>query len=322
MPCASQMLPSEPVTDPQEVELVLPSALTPGLRSTIPKIAEIERKLRVAQADDALADIRRQRRLITGLYTFKKLNLSGQGNRPNTRIRAIFNRMTTKTDRLAERYRAAHSALGALDPDPAASWRLRLRSLEAKDVRGPGREIGESQGRHVESWIWLVPAVSSDAVGDQDFNSSLRVEWARSRARRDRWCEEYLILQEEMRRVVAYLAWKANWWDSRCDLRVPSSGSEKSVLHGVAAYARKQASLQRRLAAACISHWSPSLMTMGIAIDWADIGNVYKPEGQDEVDNPTTLGGSLKGKETGFDSDSDDDEGDPALELDSCIFEA
>ncbi|KAH6891811.1 hypothetical protein BKA70DRAFT_1119637, partial [Coprinopsis sp. MPI-PUGE-AT-0042] len=210
-----------------------------------PKMVEIEQKLRIAQADNALADIRRQRRLITSLWTFKKLNLSGQGNRPNTWVRVIYNRMVAKTDHLADRYRAAHAALHTLEFDPKALWWSRLQTLGPNDVHGPGREAGKSQERHVESWIWLVATMTSaDAVGDQDFSSSLWVEWARSRARKDRWCEEYLILQEEMRRVVAYLAWKANWWDSKASLWSDSL-TGCSIRHGVSAYAQKQALLQR-----------------------------------------------------------------------------
>ncbi|KAH6871440.1 hypothetical protein BKA70DRAFT_1062716, partial [Coprinopsis sp. MPI-PUGE-AT-0042] len=66
------------------------------------------------------------------------------------------------------------------------------------------------------------------------------------------------ILQEEMRRVVAYLVWKARWWETKVAMRSQAS-TDESILNGVSAYAWKQASLQRRLAAACVSHWSPPL---------------------------------------------------------------
>ena len=47
-------------------------------------ICQLERQLREPQADDALADIRCQRCVIQGLWQFKKLNVSGTGNKPNT----------------------------------------------------------------------------------------------------------------------------------------------------------------------------------------------------------------------------------------------
>ena len=51
--------------------------------SALPELKEIcnlELQLRRPQADDALADIRRQRRIIQGLWLFKRLNVSGTGN--------------------------------------------------------------------------------------------------------------------------------------------------------------------------------------------------------------------------------------------------
>jgi hypothetical protein len=320
IPCASQLLPPDPQTDPTLVQLILPSSLTPPLRSTVPRMAEIERKLRVAQCDDALAEIRRQRRLISGLFTFKKLNLSGQGNKPNTRLRSIFNRINSKTDRLAERYRAAYKALLDLETDPNAPWRSRLRFLAAKDVSGPGKESGESSGRYQASWIWLVtPGTPSEDIGQQEFNSSMRVEWARSRARKDRWCEEYLLLQEEMRRVVAYLVWKAKWWDSKASLQ--SGGSlDGSVLSGIEAYALKQASLLRQLAASSIAYWKTPLAAMGITIDWAptaiesNLGSL-DTLGQDH--DPETFAGDADSGE----EDDPDDDGDVSLELDACVFD-
>lgn len=62
-----------PVQEPAElVPLHLPSSLPGHLRDTndLSSIIEKEKRLRVAQADDALAEIRRQRRIITGLWHF------------------------------------------------------------------------------------------------------------------------------------------------------------------------------------------------------------------------------------------------------------
>ncbi|KAH6888247.1 hypothetical protein BKA70DRAFT_1443241 [Coprinopsis sp. MPI-PUGE-AT-0042] len=315
IPCAAQLLPPEAATDPASTKLLLPSSLPPALRATIPKMVETERKLRIGQCDDALADIRRQRRIISGLWMFKKLNVSGQGNKPNTRIRRIYNRMNAKTERVAERYRAAHRALSSLEADPKASWRSRLQVLGPGDVKGPGKEDGESSGRHQPSWIWLVPtSASSEDIGQQDFNSSMRTEWARSRARKDRWCEEYLILQEEMRRVVAYLIWKAKWWESRSALRAATLDVDSSVLSGVSAYAQKQGSLLRQLAEATVGYWSPPLASIGVSIDWATTS----------VLNTVTPGAESSTRASGdADEHSDDEEedGDVALEIDACVFE-
>ncbi|KAH6903662.1 hypothetical protein BKA70DRAFT_1227593 [Coprinopsis sp. MPI-PUGE-AT-0042] len=317
IPCAAQLLPPEAATDPATTKLLLPSSLPQVFWTTIPKMVEMERKLRIAQCDDALADIRRQRRIISGLWMFKKLNVSGQGNKPNTRIRGIYNRMNAKTERLAERYRAAHHALSTIDVDPKASWRSRLQVLGPDDVKGPGKEDGESSGRHQPSWIWLVPtSASSEDIGQQDFNSSMRSEWARSRARKDRWCEEYLILQEEMRRVVAYLIWKAKWWESQSTLRAATLDSDSSVLSGVSAYAQKQGSLLRRLAEATVRLWSPPLATMGVVIDWE---TTSVPDTSILGANSSTS--AAEDADEHSDNDEDDGDGDVALEIDTCVFE-
>src|ERR1700689_4090239 len=103
-----------------------------------PGLVEKETKLRLAQADDALAEIRRQRRIVTGLVIFKKLNVSGSGQKKNTRMRTLLKHFSNKTERAAERYWAARKALEGLDPN--GTWQTRLQVLRPEDIRGPGRE--------------------------------------------------------------------------------------------------------------------------------------------------------------------------------------
>ena len=120
-PCsqlANSDVPSPSLETPESTNLFLPSSLPSSLRDnpTIEKIATKELQLRIAQADDLLADIRRLRRLITGLINFKKLNISGTGNKPNTQMRTLHNRMMNKVDRSANRYITVRNALLSLDP--------------------------------------------------------------------------------------------------------------------------------------------------------------------------------------------------------------
>ena len=72
----------------EDVPLFLPSSLSPNHQNTpgFSKILAHETQLHIAQADDALADIRHQLRIISGLWQFKKVNVSGTGNQPNTRM--------------------------------------------------------------------------------------------------------------------------------------------------------------------------------------------------------------------------------------------
>lgn len=253
----------------ESIPLHLPSSLPKRSQESLElaTVLEKERRLRIAQADDALAEIRRQRRIITGLWQFKKFNVDGTGNRTCTRMRALYNSFNLRARRYAECYRAARNALLSLDPD--GDWQSRLRDLRENDIRGPGKdETGPGNGRFEPSWIWLVPRVpSAPGIGDSDqvLNDSLRVEWAKAQARKHRWEEEVLLIQEEMRRVVKFHEWKAGWWRTQVARRF---NVDARVLHGVAAYAEKQAYLCECLARSCVRSWLPILKGTGAAHDW------------------------------------------------------
>jgi hypothetical protein len=84
---------SLPVESAESMPLHLPSSLPRHLRQ-LPKLATViqkEHRLRIAQADDALAEIRRQHQIISGLWRFKKLNVNGTGNKASTCMRTLYN---------------------------------------------------------------------------------------------------------------------------------------------------------------------------------------------------------------------------------------
>ncbi|KAG6822177.1 hypothetical protein H0H92_014954, partial [Tricholoma furcatifolium] len=189
------------------------------LCAQVPDLANKEERLRFAQADDSLAEICRHRRIISGLYQFKKLNVSGTGNRPNTRMYGLFKRFNNRIDRFAARYRSAYAALSCLNP--SGPWSSRFQKLEPKDISGPGKEDKDgSNGRFEPSWIWLVPRLPSEPIGpeignEQQLEDSMRIDWAKAMARLSRWEEEVELVQEKMRRVIMYFTWCAAWWRSR-----------------------------------------------------------------------------------------------------------
>ena len=116
-----------------------------------------------------------------------------------------------KTKRAAEEYHSVWHALRILDPN--GSWSIRLKELKDEDICGPGKDADDrttSNSRYETSWIWLVPGTANS--DDEEFNDSMRVEWAKLRAWMMRWKEELLIVQEEMRQVLVYLRWRADWW--------------------------------------------------------------------------------------------------------------
>jgi hypothetical protein len=151
MPVVASLISSSPNLDINELrtttsspELVenlpifLPSSLPPTLHPQLcttgiaPGLLDKEIKLRIAQADDALAKIRCHRRVVTGLVLFKKLNVSGAGQKKNTQIRSLFKRFNNKTESAAERYCTARQAL--LNVNAEGNWRLRLQELRPEDI--------------------------------------------------------------------------------------------------------------------------------------------------------------------------------------------
>ena len=82
------------------------------------------------------------------------------------------------------------------------------------------RRDGTGETRRTISWIWLTDKAGS---GEDKEDAILQVEWAKSRARSLRAQEEVLLLKEEMRRVTAFLAWKAKWWTEREEARTVAS---------------------------------------------------------------------------------------------------
>ncbi|KZT31902.1 hypothetical protein SISSUDRAFT_994602, partial [Sistotremastrum suecicum HHB10207 ss-3] len=265
--------PANSIPSPADVPLLLPSSLPPHLRASpsVKPFVKIERQLRIAQAQDSLNMLRRQLRTTTNLWNYKKTQVTGQ--RGNTRARSLIEQFKFKTDLCVHRYCRAYKALLVLDPeDPQREWRPVYLELRPGDVKGPGRdpELDPSEGRHEPSWIWRVSTSAlgldpEDPNARVEFGDSVRVEWAKSRARWLRWDEEVQRLCEEMRCVLAFSDWEAARWlslvGSRPDL-------PPDVQRGVDAYARKQASLLRDQAQYFANMWLPILHLHDLPRKW------------------------------------------------------
>lgn len=264
----------------EDVPLFLPSSLSPNQQNTpgFSKTLAHEIQLRIAQADDALADIRHHLRLISGLWQFKKVNISGTGNHPNTRMRSLFNRFNHRMRQSVLRYHAARSSLLAANLG-GQHWEDRLKDLKDSDVRGPGKDdfylqesgkanFGASKGRYEISWIWLVPKSKSEVdtnSSEQVFDEGLRVEWSKSQARKMRWEEEVQIIQEEMRRTIVYYEWKQQWW---LEQNTQPATSEDTIQLGISAYSQKQAHYCKCMAESFARAWLPFLQLEGIKPEW------------------------------------------------------
>ncbi|OJT11755.1 hypothetical protein TRAPUB_11697 [Trametes pubescens] len=262
-----------PSLHPESVPLFLPSSLPPSLRAleSLANLLNKEKRLRVAQLSDTLQDIRHLRRILAAISDYTRRNVNGEGQRATTRFRGLYGCFQTKCKRASERYRAAHTAM--LNLDPSGDWSTTYRVLLDADLRGPRKEdMTSSEGRYEVSWIWLSPT-STTRTADfampataEDFAASMRIEWARAKARADRWAEEEQLLLEEMRRVLEYCRWKATWWRSQADRRgtlVPPP-----VLRGLRAYADKQAGVWEGVARRSASYWINYVKKCGPLPEW------------------------------------------------------
>lgn len=139
---------------PEKAALLLPSQFPPSLE--LASMQTREARIRVAQADDSLLDLRRLLRITAGLAEYKYTQV-GFGQGPNTRARSQITRFKSKVALTAERYRAAYQALLCLDPQ--GSWITRLLKLEDSDIRWPTRNPDEAEGTREISWIWRARTV-------------------------------------------------------------------------------------------------------------------------------------------------------------------
>ena len=137
-------------SNPKSAPLFFPSSLPPEIRqcSELKEIHEAEQCLREAQANDALADVCRLRRIIQGLWQFKKLNVSGMGNWLNTRMLDSHSHFQTKLQHMANHYHVAYTALMALNPN--CQWKEQLKELKPSDIRGLGRNPDNPEDRSEE----------------------------------------------------------------------------------------------------------------------------------------------------------------------------
>ncbi|KAK7691702.1 hypothetical protein QCA50_005102 [Cerrena zonata] len=219
-------------------------------------------------------------------------------------MRTLFNKFQTRIKLAASRYRAAYAALLVIEPEGLCLGNL--KKLKDEDIRGPGREEedGFTEGTFEPSWIWLV---HTETDTSQEFSNAMRVEWAKTKARAERWAEEVRLLQEEMRRVLEYFEWKARWWRMK---KTDRADVDIGVQRGLLAYAEKQATIFDKLGKKFALQWSAVLTKHGLRADWqtrySKMSNLLSSwemleEAEQEKEN---------------ESDSDDNEGDDIMDID------
>ena len=182
MPTLYEVAPKNPsaTSVPSEkIPLRLPSSLPANLRASVClyRLPDKERRLRLAQAEDSLSDLRRQLRITMGLWQYKVRQI-GSSQRSGTRARTLIDRFKLKTAQCAARYRAARAALVALDP--GGHWTTYLHELQDGDIKSPGKGDDEAEGTRTLSWIWMGNRtgdatsleMSEDDINESEFDQS------------------------------------------------------------------------------------------------------------------------------------------------------
>ncbi|PPQ76635.1 hypothetical protein CVT26_012761 [Gymnopilus dilepis] len=338
----------------ESIKLWLPSDIAKGSRDWVctPGLATSEEKLREAQCYDALDNIRNVLRLKTRMVQFKNKNIRGQ--RSGTRSRVLIDRVHRRARRLAAEYRTARAAKLALSGP--GEWQKTLQELRDSDVRAyqdpdrvkerrqrkgtyedheheeadamavdsnagaidllpedRTRRNGTGQSHKVLSWIWIVEKQGTSTL---DMGDVLRSEWARSRARAARATEEVALLKEEMRRVLAYLDWKADWWKGRQSGR---QVQDKALEEGLLAFCVDQESRQRALRASFQKLWTTPLSDPTPGSDGDGKGG-SNGGGGGGGNNESGGGGNSRsaGIEGGDDYDSEDSDDESDEDDDDC----
>lgn len=86
------------------IKLWLPSQLENNNKCTsfcIPGVVNSEKELQFGQLQDSLDDLHRARRIRRGLVTFHKIQLAGEGQKTQTKSRAVMQMIQDRIDKSA-----------------------------------------------------------------------------------------------------------------------------------------------------------------------------------------------------------------------------
>ena len=107
---------SLPRVKAESVKLWLPSQLDPQDRDLIclAGAVDCEKELRLAQLEDSLDNLHQVRRIRHGLVLFHKVQLAGEGQKTQTKSRAVMQTIQDRINKYARRY--CHWGRGVIYP--------------------------------------------------------------------------------------------------------------------------------------------------------------------------------------------------------------
>ncbi|KAJ7479916.1 hypothetical protein FB451DRAFT_1171999 [Mycena latifolia] len=256
-----------PPVKAERIKLYMPSELPAADRAKacVTGLAEMEAKLRAAVLTVLRGRLHAKRHLIT----FRNENVMGQIS--STKACTLIGQVGDRVNLSAAKYRRGRVGLIALK---GAAHAPHFKELKDDDIRLDG-DNGESDTAAMRGMGLVRRAMRRAGSGDKekDLHDSVRVEWARTQARKLRWEEEVLLLEEEMRQTLRYLEWQAAQWDVRQDPRPLATAEVRAGLRG---YALKQAALCWRLREHFKSLWeTSSVVDVEAVMEAADLEQFF-----------------------------------------------
>ncbi|KAG6871074.1 hypothetical protein C0992_011776, partial [Termitomyces sp. T32_za158] len=184
---------------------------------------------------------------------YKSKDTLVRGQRMHTRSLALLQTVSDRITNAMTKYNDIRSALQRLaKPLHQTHWGNVLQELTVGNVSGiTAIEDERSEGRRSLSWIWKLS--SGNAIEGEGKQEALRIEWCKARARAQRWQEECVLLDEEMRRVLAFFRHQEGVWNMRA-VRAYSHVDSYTAA-GLRSYAQRQAMLQQQLQLKCQRDW-------------------------------------------------------------------
>ncbi|KAG2748626.1 hypothetical protein P692DRAFT_201805774 [Suillus brevipes Sb2] len=138
-------------------------------------------------------------------------------------------------------YKKCRSQMANLGADHLLGKYRELEKGDLKATSAVADPNARGQRNSTLPWFWSLD-VRGDSVGNDWMNEFYRVHWLRTKALRDRWAEELLLVEHEMSWTVNFLVHKAETWHARM------SRNGTPVDEGPRCYAIRQARMYRQLA--------------------------------------------------------------------------
>ncbi|KAJ7687974.1 hypothetical protein B0H16DRAFT_1753198 [Mycena metata] len=293
--------PDRPAPKVEEMKLWLPSEMKAEVRRRVCRkgVAEVEGKVRAAQCTDALNDLRSRLHAQKHLITWRNSNSTGQ--RAATRSATLIGRVGDRISRVADKYRRAREALIELK---GPTFAPEFKALEAKDLSTNLEEENDADSRRklarlgsskrarneptsgTKTFSWLWTAGGGPGENEEQLHESVRVEWSKAQARKERWVEEVQLLREEMKRVLRMLRTIQGEWAERAEKR---KDIDLPLAAGLKAYALRQIYVHRRIAQTFYAGWSVSVAAAVQQVVARDGGVYLELLDGEGLDNAPTL---------------------------------